>query len=168
MNETEAAKIVGIIAQLWPTPPMNDTRAAFFAAALTVIPGFEQAVKAVDGLFLTEHFQPTPAAVIDASAGSHRASMEAWNALVAAAVDVAARRRPDPLDQRTSRALRATGRRLVDLPVNNPSALDRCREKFCAEYIAQLRKTGQVLQALPHRTEPVSNAIDTTAAARKL
>lgn len=66
MDDAEAVKLTSLIADLWPHPPMSDVRKAFYAKALaTAIPTYELGLRAVDALFVSERYAPTPGDVID-------------------------------------------------------------------------------------------------------
>ena len=64
MTPAEAVECARLITDLWPHPPTTDVRLTLLASALEAIPSRADAARAINDLFYTERFQPTPAEII--------------------------------------------------------------------------------------------------------
>ncbi len=143
MNETEAMEAVALVSRLWPTPAMDEVRGAFYARALSVIPGRDDAIRAVSELFVDERFQPTPGQVIDrALCGSTSAGAIAWESLLARATEIhAGRPVASLLDVATMDALRSAGMSVghIAKALDQHRALDQLRTRFLTGYRDSMR-----------------------------
>lgn len=141
MTPQEAVRVATLIGELWPNTALDNTRKAFYANALTVIPASEMAVKAVHDLFVTERFQPTPGQVIDLALGlDDRASFE-WQRCVMAATEMQGRRPiSGTLEAGTAAIIHRLCGGIASLPVDDWRQLDRIRTRFVQEYIAAQRE----------------------------
>lgn len=140
MTPEEAVKVAGLIADLWPRPELTGRRLAFYATALTGIPTMDAGVRAVNDLFVSERFQPTPGDVIDSALDVDGSADDQWQRVVAAASDIAARRKvgvmPDPVALAVVRRLCGS---LSDVPVQYRGD----REKVRAEFLPAYRKAAR-------------------------
>lgn len=142
MNHDEALEVAQLVAELWPNPPMNGVRQAFYARALVVIGAQAAALDAVAALFLDERFQPAPGEVIDRALNVASGALDAWELLHIAAAEVAAGRAttmswPEPVRQ----AMAASGARVAAIAgaVNNQRELQRLRDRFLDAYRDTMR-----------------------------
>lgn len=145
MDDLEAVQVANVVAELWPSPPMTDTRRAFYAKALTAIPDQAAALRAVEALFVSSKFQPTPGDVLDQALDLHLKALQAWDRIVAAARELQARR---PVDESCNpglgaiQALRSAGYRLKELPVNHAGALHKAHQAFVEHYVERGRQSA--------------------------
>lgn len=166
MDDLEAVQVAGVVAELWPNPPMTDTRRAFYAKALTAIPGQSAALRAVESLFVSSRFQPTPGDVIDLALGLRDDALHAWDRIVAAARDQQARRAVQVApDGDAMVALRQAGYRLADLPVNHAGALHKAHQAFLERHVERARlAAADQLELAAHATGalPAARSKETT------
>lgn len=144
MLDTEAVKLATTIAELWPYPVMGDVRRTFYAKALgAAISSFEDGLRAVDALFLTERYAPTPGDVIDRALGIPQMLDREWTEILRLGADAQARR---PIED--SSRLPAEGMQvfrqvlpgaLHALPLENAVQLDRYRQQYVKRRGDQLR-----------------------------
>lgn len=155
MDDLEAVQVANVVAELWPSPTMTDTRRAFYAKALAAIPDQAAALRAVEALFVSSKFQPTPGDVLDRALDLHPEALRAWDRVVTAAREQQARRSVAEGGSNPGltalRALRSAGYRLADLPVNHAGALHKAHQAFLHHYVDQRRQqsAGQ-LQLAAH------------------
>ncbi|MFZ4431573.1 MAG: hypothetical protein ACOYOQ_00100 [Microthrixaceae bacterium] len=142
MNSTKATDVVRLIGELWPHPEMTPTRASFYATALSNLPDYDDALRAIYTLFVGHRHQPTPAEVIDATLGTEDKAAAEWQMVVYTASRLRQRLLGDRerLDRHTLVALRRVGYDLRSLPVEDPRALDRVRRDFTRTFTEQARK----------------------------
>lgn len=154
MDDLEAVQVANVVAELWPTPPMTDTRRAFYAKALTAIDDQRNALRAVEALFVSSKFQPTPGDVIDHALDLHGRALQSWNRVVTCALDTqAGRSAGDGPGLTAMAALRKAGYRLADLPVNHAGALHKAHRAFVERFVEHARLTAAGNLALaPHVT----------------
>ena len=140
MTPEEAVKVAALVAELWPRPELTGRRLAFFATALTGVPTLDAGIRAVNELFISERWQPTPGDVIDAALDVDGAADDQWQLVVAASSDIAHRRSvgvmPDRIAMNVVRRLCGS---LSDVPV----ALVREREKTRVEFLPAYRKAAR-------------------------
>lgn len=168
MDDLEAVQVANVVAELWPSPPMTDTRRAFYAKALTAIPDQVGALRAVEALFVSSKFQPTPGDVLDRALDLHPQALRAWDRIVAAARELQARRPADGgghPGMTAIQALRLAGYRLAELPVNHAGALHKAHQAFVEHYVELGRQSaaGQLeLAAHAAGSLPVARNQETT------
>lgn len=143
MTPEEAVQAANLVAELWPASPLDGTRKAFYANALTAIPTSTQAMQAINRLFITERFQPPPGAVIDLALGLDALADAEWRLILQAATETQSR---SPvtigLDPDGLRIVHRLSGGLVGLPLQDWHRLDRIRNQFIAEFV-ELRRTAQ-------------------------
>lgn len=83
MTPAEAVECARLITDLWPHPPTTDVRLTLLASALEAIPSRADAARAINDLFYTERFQPTPAEIIERSLGLSRIMDREWRSILA-------------------------------------------------------------------------------------
>lgn len=135
MTPEEAVKVATLVADLWPGTTLDGTRKAFYANSLTVIPTSDLAVKAVNKLFVTERFQPTPGQVIDQALALDDFSALEWQRITQTAIELQARQpASSQVDHRAVLIVRRLCGGISQLPVTNWQQMDRLRSKFITEY----------------------------------
>lgn len=108
---------------------------AFFATALTGIPTVEAGVRAVNDLFVSERFQPTPGDVIDAALNVQGDADEQWQLVVAAASDIGHRRSVGAMPNKLAiGVVRRLCGALSDVPVQHRGDRERVRLEFLPAY----------------------------------
>jgi len=143
----EAVKAATLIGQLWPANNLDGTRKAFYATALTAIPTFDMAVKAINELFITEPFQPTPGQIIDKALALDELAAVEWQRITQAATELQSRRPTSvTVDHRASAIVQRMCGGIGQLPVSDWRQMDRLRTKFIADYTN--------LQRSEHTKEP--------------
>ncbi len=140
MTPEEAVKVAALVADLWPRPELTGRRLAFFATALTGIPTMDAGVRAVNDLFVSERWQPTPGDVIDAALDVDGAADDQWQLVVAAASDIAHRRAVGSMPDKVAMGV---VRRLCGSLSDVPVALVREREKMRVEFLPAYKKAAR-------------------------
>jgi hypothetical protein len=139
----EAVKVASLIGELWPQADMTGTRKTFYANALTTIDRPDAAIRAVNQLFVTQRWQPTPADVIDLAIGSRSQADQQWRAIVDSASQAQSRTPitgPTP-DRVASRIVYELCGGLQGVPVDDMRQLDRLRDRFINTYTEKRRAT---------------------------
>lgn len=166
MDDQSAVEIVTLIAELWPNPPMNDARRAFYSSAVAVIDNPEDAVRALHTIFLdNSSFAPAPGTIIDLCLACDPAAHAAWAALTTYAVAGGA---PPPQDALA--VLRADGLTVGTLPIDNSWQMEKLRRQFVDTY-RRTRRADALRESAPEiaPAAPVAlNPIDTTGVARRI
>jgi hypothetical protein len=133
----EAVKVASLVADLWPATTLEATRKAFYANSLTVIPTSDLAIKAVNKLFVTERFQPTPGQIIDHALALDDLSALEWQRITQTAIELQGRQPASTqVDHRAVLVVRRLCGGIAQLPVSNWQQMDRLRSKFITEYTA--------------------------------
>ncbi len=141
MTPEEAVKVASLVGELWPATPLDGTRKAFYANALTSIPVIDMAIKAVHELFVTERFQPTPGEVIDLALGVNEQAALEWQRAAQAATELQSRvPTSTAVDATTSAILRRLCGGIGSLPISDWRQMDRMRTKFIDEYTVVTRR----------------------------
>lgn len=83
MTPAEAVECARLITDLWPHPPTTDVRLTLLASALEAIPSRADAARAINDLFYTERFQPTPAEIIERALGLSGIMDSEWRSILA-------------------------------------------------------------------------------------
>lgn len=143
VQDSEAVKLATTVADLWPHPPMSDMRRTFYAKALgAAIPTFEDGLRAVDALFLTERYAPTPGDVIDRALSIGPSLDREWTELMCMATAMQSRASYEasslgPEALRMLRVIIPGG--FLSVPLHDQHSLERYRAQYVKRRGEQLR-----------------------------
>lgn len=135
MTPEDAVRVATLVGELWPATQLDATRKAFYANALTIIPTADLAIKAVNKLFVTERFQPTPGQIIDDALALDDLSALEWQRITQTAIELQSRQPATvQIDHRAVLVVRRLCGGVAQLPVDNWQQMDRLRSKFISEF----------------------------------
>ena len=128
MTPAEAVECARLITDLWPHPPTTDVRLTLLASALEAIPSRADAARAINDLFYTERFQPTPAEIIERALGLSGIMDSEWRSILARLAGS-----ENTPSQGAIAALRAAGSSLSGLRGTTEQHMDTVHRRWEAE-----------------------------------